>query len=108
MNAHKLGKLGVANPDLSGHGIPNAQVLTRNGTAEILARLPVRLNSGRRFIVPPVGGHGMNVAPAHGLAQGQRGRSQTREAFDRTGFCPLSRTLAQGLMDDFDVSLQLF
>ena len=105
MNTHKLCQLGIANPDLSGHRVPNTQVLTRNGTAKILARLPIRFDSGRRFIVPPVGGHGMNVAPAHGLAQGQRGRSQPLKTLDRTGLDPLSRTLFQGIMNNLDISL---
>ena len=61
LDANQLGQLSVANPDFSGHIVPNAEILTSHRALEILASQPIGQHSRSRFVVTPVGGHRVNI-----------------------------------------------
>lgn len=65
VNPHNVAEFVVPHPDLGGYALSIANAEIAKVRPEILARLPIRENFTGRFVVPPVGGRGVNVA--HGF-----------------------------------------
>jgi hypothetical protein len=62
LNAHQLRALVIPHPDLLWAGIAYAEVIAFKEIQEILSSFPISNHRFSGFVIPPVGGQGMNVS----------------------------------------------